>query len=378
MTRVGQLSGANALRFYAASSIVLFHLIHLTKMDYPSALSFIPNYGGLGVPLFYVLSAFVLCIGYHSKLGNSEEIRKFYVRRFFRIAPLFYLLIVFYVIFLWAAFGQQIGIMRIVTSLTFTFNLVPGHSTGFVWASWSIGVEMLFYAIFPLVLMYSGTLKRSFIAFVLSILLAAAWQSAFFEAKGDFASFGNYSLIGHFPYFSAGVFSYHVWTKLVRTDLFHKFTTCAAVVAIVVLVLASPKLLQFVGQIFGPEYVKAGHSTMWAIVLAVLVVGMGFERFQTRFLNLTAILGEASYSIYLLHPLLIVGFNMLGVYRFVGDVFPGPAMSFAASAILTFAALIPVSLLSYHWIEKGLGVAAREYFTTRTVVAEPHTNQSMS
>ena len=35
-------------------------------------------------------------------------------------------------------------------SVLFIFNFIPGSETGIVWASWTIGVEMVFYAIFPL------------------------------------------------------------------------------------------------------------------------------------------------------------------------------------------------------------------------------------
>lgn len=366
MKQSAQLSGANALRFYAASSIVLFHLIHLTKIDYPPALSFIPNFGGLGVPLFYVLSAFVLCIGYHSRLGTSHEIRKFYTRRFFRIAPLFYILIFIYIIIYWQFYDNPISIERVLSSITFTFNLIPGHSTGFVWASWSIGVEMIFYAIFPIVLMYATSFFKALLLFIFSVFLAHSWSISFIDANGDLAKFGTYSLVGYMVYFAAGIVSYYVWTSTRRTDLVHKITTSAAIAVIILLIGKSSVLRQFIAENFGSEYVSVSNKSIWAVVLAVLVVGMGFETFQSRFLSVTATLGEASYSIYLLHPILIVGLNTLGVYQFLYGILPGEFSSFVASVIVTFAVLLPISLLSYHWIEKGLGIAARELVKERS------------
>jgi hypothetical protein len=63
MNQRPQLEGANAVRFWAAMSIVLFHLVLLRKKDLPAFLWVIPSFGGFGAPLFYVLSAFALSYG---------------------------------------------------------------------------------------------------------------------------------------------------------------------------------------------------------------------------------------------------------------------------------------------------------------------------
>jgi len=127
-----QLEGANAVRFYAALVIVLFHLALLTKIVLPAHLDFIPRFAGFGVPLFYVMSAFSLSYGYHDQLESAAQVRKFYIRRFFRIVPLFYFMILLYTIFLWVVYNRPVSALDIITSSTFIFNLIPGYSTGFV------------------------------------------------------------------------------------------------------------------------------------------------------------------------------------------------------------------------------------------------------
>src|SRR5262249_59286531 len=101
MSQRTQLEGANAVRFWAAMSIVLFHLALLPKKELPGFLSVIPNFAGFGVPLFYVLSAFALSYGYYGSLETGAAIRRFYSLRFFRIAPLFYLMMAVCLTQLW-------------------------------------------------------------------------------------------------------------------------------------------------------------------------------------------------------------------------------------------------------------------------------------
>ncbi len=81
----------------------------------------------------------------------------FYIRRFFRIAPMYYLSIP---LFLWVrGFGPSIyapdgiGWRHVVMATTFTHGLMPDTITSVVPGSWSIADEMMFYAIFPLLML---------------------------------------------------------------------------------------------------------------------------------------------------------------------------------------------------------------------------------
>jgi peptidoglycan/LPS O-acetylase OafA/YrhL len=104
-----KLESLDALRFFAAAMIVLFHLVKMAKLQIPSYLHFIPNNFGLGVPLFYLVSAFGLTLGYFGKISSQSELKHYFVRRFFRIAPLFYFMMVFYIVFLYAVYGKIVS-----------------------------------------------------------------------------------------------------------------------------------------------------------------------------------------------------------------------------------------------------------------------------
>ena len=56
-----------------------------------SLLKTIFGFGGYGVQLFFVASAMTLCMSLENNYGKSRWLMKYIVRRYFRIAPMYYL-----------------------------------------------------------------------------------------------------------------------------------------------------------------------------------------------------------------------------------------------------------------------------------------------
>ena len=83
-------------------AIILVMLTHANYIFDPSIIrSFfgIVQFGARGVQLFYMISAFTLFNSYYSrKVNNENSIISFYSRRFFRIAPMFYISLIFVIL----------------------------------------------------------------------------------------------------------------------------------------------------------------------------------------------------------------------------------------------------------------------------------------
>jgi len=69
-----RLEGLDSLRAYAATAIIVFHMIHVAHVELPPGLTFARNYFGLGVPLFFVVSAFSLTFGYIERFRSLADI----------------------------------------------------------------------------------------------------------------------------------------------------------------------------------------------------------------------------------------------------------------------------------------------------------------
>ncbi|MBZ9720348.1 acyltransferase [Mesorhizobium sp. AD1-1] len=348
------LPGLLAMRCYAALSIVLFHMVWLTKLEIPDYLGFVRSHFGYGVPLFFIVSAFGLCVGYSGKIGSRDDLREYYLRRFLRIAPLFYFMMAFYFPLYWMFGAAQFptspfALGYVVSSALFIFNLTPQYVTGYVMASWTIGIEMAFYAILPLLIFAVTDLTRSLIFLAVVVFVTVSWDAAFQGTTGPIAAFGGYSLVGHMVNFAAGIAGYHVWLKLRQTSpLIGQTLFCAS-------------LLVIVGLIVFPAYLPGlGGRVAWAMAFAGAVVGISLYP-TTWFVNPVAkTLGNASFSLYLWHPVVLVGLERCGLYRAIYSAFSGASVPFFVSTICTLAVLIPLALVSYRYIERpGMGLAKR-------------------
>jgi peptidoglycan/LPS O-acetylase OafA/YrhL len=135
--------------------------------------------GGYGVQLFFLASAITLCNSMAAREKNDKyPVFYFYLRRLFRIAPLFWCGIVFYWAFpkvmpaFWLGQWAPTGVHPSYFVLTalflhgwhpYTFNsIVPG--------GWSIAVEMTFYLFFPFLFRWLNTPKKAVAAVLVSIL----------------------------------------------------------------------------------------------------------------------------------------------------------------------------------------------------------------
>jgi len=166
-----------SLRGIAALMIIFYHLSELLKVPVPGTLQFISVHFWLGVPMFYTLSGFVIAYGYAERMRSGAQRTAFYIARFFRIAPLFYAMLA--IVTLWTWLHHQIfDYQTVILNATFLFGLVPGKHESAVLAGWSIGIEMLFYILFPLLAMVVKTIRGVVIAFIIACCLSAwaQWQ----------------------------------------------------------------------------------------------------------------------------------------------------------------------------------------------------------
>ena len=117
-----KLDGLHGLRGVAALTVVLFHLQAMPGLPLPHWLSAMTVHFYLSVQLFFVISAFSL---YHSSRYSPASYSAYLVKRFFRIAPLYYVLLGYV--------ASRVGFPgwpALLANLTFTFNLIPGLEQG--------------------------------------------------------------------------------------------------------------------------------------------------------------------------------------------------------------------------------------------------------
>jgi peptidoglycan/LPS O-acetylase OafA/YrhL len=148
-----RLPGLDLLRLLAVVMVLLAHLVMIPKS--PAWIQPYMCYGSLGVSLFFVLSGFLVSGLLFNEYRNrrSMSIRRFYVRRAWKIYPPLYLMLAVTYFYNRAVIGWRIPDRVIFSELLFVQNYFRWY-----WShTWSLAVEEHFYIGLPLLL---GVLAR--------------------------------------------------------------------------------------------------------------------------------------------------------------------------------------------------------------------------
>ena len=188
--RIPQLDG---LRGLAILLVILFHYgfaISIPGSQLFSRLQDCFRMGGYGVDLFFVLSGFLIGGILLDCKASPSYFHTFYLRRFHRIFPLYYLWLGLYVILALSSFRYLPASIRvtwsgwrpIVVYALFAQNLISkslqGISAAWLGPLWSLAVEEQFYLLMPLAVRFLPK-RRLVQLLVATILLSPVLRIAF-------------------------------------------------------------------------------------------------------------------------------------------------------------------------------------------------------
>lgn len=176
--RLHSLTGA---RFVAAVGVFLFHAVGVYPAEGPfgSVLAFVGSNGAIGVDFFFALSGFVLAWSWRP--GGSA--RAFYRRRFARIAPAYWVALVYGL--LWVIVLYRDPLTATLRALPSVFGIqawFPDPAVHFAanGVEWSVSAELFFYALFPILIRIAyrrgGRTALSCVAIALGFIAPYAMQ----------------------------------------------------------------------------------------------------------------------------------------------------------------------------------------------------------
>jgi peptidoglycan/LPS O-acetylase OafA/YrhL len=346
-----QFAYIDALRGIAILGVVAVHSSQTVPAGSP-VLQGMMTAGLRGVQLFYIASAVTLCLSWHSRhRTEARPVRNFFVRRWFRIAPLFLLAIVVYLAIYgfgpryWAPNGVRPWFVPATALLLHGFH--PETINAIVPGGWSIAVEVTFYAVLPWLLprltcptRLLACLLAAILAYVLDRVLLSRFVGGFYPADQQYLvdTFTKLNFLGQAPVFAIGLVTYEV---IQRRPGAGPLAVVAATVAGVI-AAATGLLGSRLAYVLVSDPVVAAVGMSWFVAT--------LSRWPVRAVvnRLTTFLGRISYGLYLCHWLVIEALRKGG---FVESLPPGNASALAFFC-LTMTGGAALAWLLYHAVER--------------------------
>ena len=330
-----RIYGLDALRGYAALYVMVFHTYFLGGIYiHEGKIKELIIHGEMGVPIFFVISGFSITYSvFQKEFFNLFELKNFCIRRFYRIIPLFYFAFILNLVFM-IINAESIKLYDSIVTLCFFFPFVSGHQESMVMAGWSLGIEMVFYLLFPLLFLLLKINKRMFIFLIILALFIHLYAS--FDKNNPYLNFAFQSIF--FLFGMLMCFYRSIIQKLFSHGMLQIISLVAILFGVIILILG---IWVFKNQ----PFVFFRFS---GIIL--LVSGTFFYRGKLLVNKINIFLGDLSYSIYLMHPLVILFLVKLGLNVLIYEYFPN--FGFLVFISIVGISVIGVSFLTYNFIEK--------------------------
>ncbi|MDX6276987.1 MAG: hypothetical protein QOJ72_1115 [Nocardioidaceae bacterium] len=305
--------------------------------------------GSLGVDLFFVLSGFVLT---HNYLGTIRPrlVGRFLALRLGRIYPVHLLMIVAYLVLVWATRNRAHPVVdpsessfgNVVRNLLL-LNAFPGGSS-LNGPSWSVSLEFAAYITFPVIAYLLLRLRRPQTAFTLAVawlLIGTTTIVVMYTNHFSFIAY-QFSWLRIATAFPVGCLLNVGWRQLQsgRRGVWWDWAAVLGVAGMVASIMATPFVL-------GDFYLPVSAIPM----LALVVLGCaGSTGFVSRFLSSAPMQwgGRVSYSLYMTHYLTLIVFELV-VFNHV------KASSDLVQALVLIAALavtLAVAAVVHHLVEE--------------------------
>jgi peptidoglycan/LPS O-acetylase OafA/YrhL len=339
----GYLPAIEGLRGIAVLWVMLFHYVVMIegKLADPfiaaigdiKPLDVLARNGYLGVELFFLITGFLLTLPWFLRAAHGEpppSIREFYVRRFWRIAPAYYVqlaVLFFFVLPLLKGIGYwrndlYVLTFNVVAHLSFLHNTTPLSSGSLAMngALWTLTAEAQYYLLVPLVAPLFLRWPRS--TLVVALFLAALWRQGAAHGLDTIValhmSFGRIwswseatirqllvtQIPSYFGHFATGVLAGKAWVgwraqppdRALRLALY-----AAAVVGLALLYAVHGHL----GPIFGDVTGFVPAFALGALFFAIAAEPRG-ARHPVLGCRPLLFTGRISYSMYLYHWIVLL------------------------------------------------------------------------
>lgn len=347
-----------------ALSVLFYHFFLFEDVELFYPLDILNSRLGIyAVSAFYVLSGASLALAYLSKETNIDLLKSFAIRRVARIAPLFYLATTLTLIFsiLVSIISNDYTKLPSVKDLLLNYSLLYGwfdHDNYIATGAWSIGNELVFYSIFPIMFVVIKKSVKKYIIFLGITLILTSFFSYFLlnsqvSLLGE--QWGLYINPLNQLYFFASGFLIGWLYKVKKVKVDNKLAVSLLIAAILVFVFTPVAGEEQINYVTG-----YGKIILSMSIFIMCFSAMFIKQTGTNFItNSLKYLGDISYSIYLLHPIAYSvcskALSLIGLDSSIINI------------VVSIIGSLIISSISYKFIEKPFIKLGKRITTKKTL-----------
>lgn len=292
--RKGRYGAIDGLRGYLAISVFVYHFIitwywHNTGKWTRPPEDYFQNFGKIGVMIFFMITGFLFISKIISDNGKTDWVR-LYKSRIFRIYPLylFVLIIVSIIVFYKTNFHINVEVFTLLKQYAKWFIYYGGPINDYshtkliiAGVDWTLKYEWLFYLSLPLI---AWIISKNKIIILSSLFITLIISYLHLGCCGINTMHASFFIVG-------GVIAYLNSMKLNITGIIQsKFSSIITLIALLI-------------SLFYPHTYSLIQVAGVSIFFASVALGNTmFGFFESK---ASIFLGEISYSIYLLHGLVL-------------------------------------------------------------------------
>ncbi|MGK0235173.1 MAG: peptidoglycan/LPS O-acetylase OafA/YrhL [Psychroserpens sp.] len=330
-----RLVALDLIRFFAAMAVVLYHYTAREGFKEFEGIAEVTKFGYLGVPLFFIISGYVIALS-----AKNRTAMEFAISRFVRLYPAYWCGMVFTILV--TIYYAQVSFDPIMIAANATMLNDYFDIENIDGVYWTLQAELKFYACMFL-LIFFGVFEKYKI-----------WLTAWVFLTVTFLIFGQPFFMGWFisPYYSsffiAGIAFY-----LIQNQGKNCFNMSILVLS---LIISAAMTYQQTNSFF---HTPSETEKMLAIMLVVcfylifycLITG----RLTIKGRKIYIVLGGLTYPLYLIHGL--AGTSIIDYYRF--------SYSDTSIVLVTIALMLFFSWLIHVGIEKKFATPIKIYLLNK-------------
>lgn len=333
-----------------AFAIMIYHLLAWKVIQTDSS-SLIGRFGIYGVSIFFVLSGLSMAIVYHHFIKDGKTSLIFFVRRIFRLWPLLWICVLF-ISLVNFIFKGELDIWKIFLNLTTLFGFIAPSEYINVGA-WSIGNEVFYYALTPFFICaynYSKILGNLIVA--ISIFIGVLFGFFILQEADLSIQWSTYiNPLNNLFLYTSGIALYYNFSDINLKKYSYFF-------------ILIPLLIFGLYPVSGDQINIVTDINRVIFSFSAILIVLGFYKLDVKLPLLVSKpfsnLGEATYGIYLLHPI---------VYMVVSRFIDYPLFVILFTIVVTIAAAnISYKVFEKPFIKIGKDVTNRFFLKSPNIV----------